>query len=99
MKITARYPWATWGIWGWLADIDSVRPGNLIVTSLYRPRWYNVLVWGAWNSYHLKARAADLAPNDGDLDGLAARARTAAPVNGQVVINRKKMIVHLEIED
>lgn len=99
MKITARYPWATEKVWAWLWSIDKRSECFLTVTSLYRPRWYNTLVRGLWNSYHLKAKAADLAPSDGDLKRLEAIARATAPVNGQVVIEAKKGIVHLEIED
>ena len=99
MKITARYPWATWEIWTWIERIDYTSGSYVTWTSLYRPRWYNTLVGGLWNSYHLKARAADGAPANGLLKDLAARARAVAPSKGQVVIEAKKGIVHLEIED
>ncbi len=99
MKITARYPWATLEIWEWIKRIDTTSGAKATWTSLYRPRWYNTLVGGLWNSYHLKANAADGAPADGKPGDLAARARATAPAKGQVVIEKDKGIVHLEIED
>ncbi len=99
MKITARYPWATKEIWDWLVAIQAVYRLAFLVASLFRPLWYNRLVGGLWNSYHPKGRAADLAPVNGRLGELAAAARATAPAKGQVVIEKDKGIVHLEIED
>ncbi len=99
MKITARYPWATREIWEWLNQIQYGWIYQFTVTSLYRPVWYNAAVRGLWNSYHLKGRAADIAPDNVPLEMLAARAKTCTPYKGQVVIEAKKGIVHIEIED
>lgn len=99
MKITARYPWATYEIWKWIERIAQAKVAHFTITSLYRPRWYNTLVKGLWNSYHLKAQAADLALEGEFIEDLAVRARATAPFNGQVVIEKAKGIVHLEIED
>lgn len=99
MQITARYPWATREIWQWLTDMENYADQGFTVTSLYRPRWYNTLVRGVWNSYHLKASAADLVPDDGDLKGLAETANVLAPRKGEVVIEPEKGIIHLEVEE
>ncbi len=99
MKITARYPWATLEIWMWIDAISDTVGSAFTITSLYRPAWYNRLVGGVWNSYHTKAKAADLEPVDGQLGALAARARATLPANGQVVIEKDKGIVHIEMED
>ncbi len=99
MKITARYPWATRELWDWLGRIEMAYRRVFTVTSLYRPAWYNQLVGGLWNSYHTKAKAADLAPDSTSLGPLADAALTTKPPKGQVVIEAKNGIVHLEIED
>ena len=99
MKITARYPWAAYEIWKWIERIERIYGPDITWTSFYRPRWYNVLVGGLWNSCHLKAKAADGAPADGKPGDLAGRARATAPFKGQVVVEQEKGIVHLEIED
>ncbi len=99
MKVTARYPWATRELWRWIDRIAIVYAG-VTVTSLYRPSWYNMLVRGLWNSYHLKAKAGDLAPLTGPaLDLLADAAASTKPPKGQVIVDRKRGIVHIEIED
>lgn len=99
MKVTARYPWATFELWSWIMVIKMEYRREFTVTSLYRPAWYNTLVGGLWNSYHKKAKAGDLAPEDGLLGQLASVARATAPLKGQVVVEVKKGIVHIEIEE
>lgn len=81
-----------------LIDLHRATDGQYQITSLTRCRQHNSDVSGTPNSLHLIGRAADLAPNNYDLQPLAnAVLEVPAFAHGGVGLYPSRGIIHVDI--